>query len=224
MNPQFYVNQNNTMSAAAAAASMTASSNHMLAHRLNNAHHHNHRNSVGSSSSAESSSTSILDENSPVGAGFHHPTLPRYTNANTASQYPYMDSTTAATATSSSSQAQEGANTPLINAATILNRMNRHESSQSASGSLPLKKRRPVPVEHKDSSYWEKRRKNNESAKKSRDSKREKENHMAMRISYLERENFELKTRCACLMQENEKLTNMLIAAQNSSTQVPSTN
>lgn len=170
------------------------SSTQSAANRLPNTHH---RNSTGSTS--ESSSTSLIDENSPT--GFHQQSIPRYpTAANPSYPYPLE------AANSTPSQIPQAA-------AAILNRINR------PSESIPLKKRRPVPVEHKDMSYWEKRRKNNESAKKSRDSKREKENQMAVRITYLERENFELKTRCACLMQENQKLTNMLIAANNNAPQ-----
>lgn len=221
MNSHFYgSNQSNSMNTAA-----SMSSNNQM-NRLAPHHHSSHRNSVGSNSSsspsAESSSTSIVDENSPVGGStaFHHPNIPRY-SSNPVPQYPYnMDA-----AATSSHVNQTSSTTPLINAAAILNRMSRPNTdaaNQSIGGSLPIKKRRPVPVEHKDPNYWEKRRKNNESAKKSRDSKREKENHMAMKISYLERENFELTTKCACLMQENEKLRSMLIAAQTGGS-VPST-
>lgn len=202
MNAQFYQSTNPTMSQIPSTNRQQHQSQTVVAQPA--------RNSVGSSSSssAESSSTSIVDENSPPLTRYPnlHPTQPQQAH------YPSYN-LDANNSSSSSSSSQTGS--PLLNAAAILNRINGHNNVNTGDGSLPLKKRRPVPVEHKDSSYWEKRRKNNESAKRSRDSKREKETQMSVRISYLERENFELKTRCACLIQENEKLTSMLIAAQN---------
>lgn len=45
----------------------------------------------------------------------------------------------------------------------------------------------------KDSSYLEKRRKNNEAAKRSRDARRAKEDELAIRVAYLEQENTLLK-------------------------------
>lgn len=45
----------------------------------------------------------------------------------------------------------------------------------------------------KDNAYYERRRKNNAAAKKSRDRRRIKEDEIAIRAAFLERENFELK-------------------------------
>ena len=45
----------------------------------------------------------------------------------------------------------------------------------------------------KDEAYWERRRKNNEAAKRSRDSRRQKETEIAMRAQFLEQENIQLK-------------------------------
>ena len=59
--------------------------------------------------------------------------------------------------------------------------------------SLPFKKRaRPVPPEQKDSSYYDKRARNNESAKRSRDARRQKEQQIQDRLTYLEHENSRL--------------------------------
>lgn len=94
-------------------------------------------------------------------------------------------------------------------------------STTSGDDSLPLKKRRPVPVEHKDNQYWEKRRKNNESAKRSRDVRRSKEEHISIRVIYLEQENLQLRTECALLRNETEKLRSMLYASNsNNSNQI----
>ncbi|KAG0726830.1 Hepatic leukemia factor [Chionoecetes opilio] len=46
-----------------------------------------------------------------------------------------------------------------------------------------------VPMELKDDKYWARRRKNNMAAKRSRDARRLKENQIAMRANFLEREN-----------------------------------
>lgn len=46
-----------------------------------------------------------------------------------------------------------------------------------------------MPNELKDDKYWTRRRKNNMAAKRSRDARRMKENQIALRASYLEREN-----------------------------------
>lgn len=72
------------------------------------------------------------------------------------------------------------------------------------------KKRRAVAVQNKDNTYWEKRRKNNESAKRSRDMRRCKEEHISVRVIYLEQENLQLRTECALLRSEVEKLRAMV--------------
>lgn len=59
-----------------------------------------------------------------------------------------------------------------------------------------------TPSNGKDSAYWERRRKNNEAAKRSRDSRRHKENEIAVRASYLEQENIQLKMELVQLRTE----------------------
>lgn len=54
----------------------------------------------------------------------------------------------------------------------------------------------------KDAAYWERRRKNNEAAKRSRDARRQKENEIAVRASYLEQENIQLKMELVQLRTE----------------------
>ena len=79
------------------------------------------------------------------------------------------------------------------------------------SGRIPPKKRPlTVPDEQKDTGYWEKRKKNNESAKRSRDARRMKEEQIAMRVVYLEQENLQLRTEVSLLKTEIEKLRCML--------------
>ena len=55
----------------------------------------------------------------------------------------------------------------------------------------------------KDSAYWERRRKNNEAAKRSRDARRAKEQEIALRAQFLEQENIQLKLEVAHLRAEN---------------------
>jgi len=65
-----------------------------------------------------------------------------------------------------------------------------------------------------DQAYWEKRRKNNESAKRSRDARRMKEEQIAMRVVYLEQENLQLRTEAQLLKSEIDKLRSMLYNMQ----------
>lgn len=57
-------------------------------------------------------------------------------------------------------------------------------------------------ITEKDESYYERRRKNNAAAKKSRDRRRFKEDEIAIRAAFLERENLELKFENAALRKQ----------------------
>lgn len=63
----------------------------------------------------------------------------------------------------------------------------------------------PQEQDGKDPTYWEKRRKNNEAAKRSRDARRAKEDEIAIRAAFLEQENFKLKCEIAALRNELSK-------------------
>lgn len=54
-------------------------------------------------------------------------------------------------------------------------------------------KKQFVPDDMKDEKYWARRRKNNLAAKRSRDARRVKENQIAIRAAYLEKENQKLR-------------------------------
>ncbi len=58
----------------------------------------------------------------------------------------------------------------------------------------------------KDAAYWERRRKNNEAAKRSRDARRAKEDEIAIKAAFLEAEYNRLKYENAILRAENTKL------------------
>uniref|UniRef100_A0A8C2X290 HLF transcription factor, PAR bZIP family member n=1 Tax=Cyclopterus lumpus TaxID=8103 RepID=A0A8C2X290_CYCLU len=59
-----------------------------------------------------------------------------------------------------------------------------------------------IPEDLKDDKYWSRRRKNNVAAKRSRDARRLKENQIAIRASFLEKENSALRHEVAELRKE----------------------
>lgn len=68
------------------------------------------------------------------------------------------------------------------------------------------RKKQYVQQESKDGKYWEKRLKNNFAARRSREARRLKENQIALRAAFLEKENLALKTRVEEVTRQNEKL------------------
>ncbi|XP_017772084.1 PREDICTED: protein giant-like [Nicrophorus vespilloides] len=77
-----------------------------------------------------------------------------------------------------------------------------------------IKMRRNNPnatgTQNEDPTYWEKRRKNNEAAKRSRDARRAKEDEIAIRCAYLEQENLKLRYQLATMENENKQLRVMI--------------
>ncbi|XP_052794455.1 thyrotroph embryonic factor-like isoform X2 [Mya arenaria] len=75
-----------------------------------------------------------------------------------------------------------------------------------------IKKSRKVFVTDsaKDDKYWQRRKKNNVAAKRSRDARRVKENQIAMRASFLERENDDLHEKYEEILRQNEELIKRL--------------
>jgi len=71
-----------------------------------------------------------------------------------------------------------------------------------------VKKRKKivVPEEMKDEKYWEKREKNKEATRRSREAKRLKENQIVMRAAYLEQENKMLKQELESSNTRNKKM------------------
>lgn len=63
-----------------------------------------------------------------------------------------------------------------------------------------------VPSEAKDDKYWEKREKNNVAARRSREARRLKENQIALRTAFLEKENALLKQQVDEVRAENLEL------------------
>ncbi|XP_068585379.1 hepatic leukemia factor-like isoform X2 [Cebidichthys violaceus] len=67
-----------------------------------------------------------------------------------------------------------------------------------------------IPEDLKDDKYWARRRKNNVAAKRSRDARRLKENQIAIRASFLEKENSALRHEVAELRKELGRTKNVL--------------
>ncbi|XP_050537601.1 hepatic leukemia factor-like isoform X6 [Daktulosphaira vitifoliae] len=67
-----------------------------------------------------------------------------------------------------------------------------------------------VPDGLKDEKYWARRRKNNMAAKRSRDARRMKENQIALRAGFLEKENMGLRQEMERLKKENLALRDRL--------------
>ncbi|XP_029953585.1 TEF transcription factor, PAR bZIP family member a isoform X2 [Salarias fasciatus] len=66
-----------------------------------------------------------------------------------------------------------------------------------------------VPEEQKDEKYWQRRKKNNMAAKRSRDARRLKENQITVRAAFLERENAALRSEVAELRKECGRYKNV---------------
>lgn len=88
----------------------------------------------------------------------------------------------------------------------LLNRRDSSDSSEAAGAGIA------VGQEIKDQAYWERRRKNNLAAKRSRDARRAKEDEIAIRAAFLEQENIQLKWEVARLKSETGRLRTMLLS------------
>jgi len=71
---------------------------------------------------------------------------------------------------------------------------------------IKKRKKSSVPEDLKDEKYWEKRNKNKEATRRSREAKRLKENQIVLRAAYLERENKVLKQELNTTNFEKSKL------------------
>jgi len=68
-----------------------------------------------------------------------------------------------------------------------------------------------VRDEDKDEKYWDKRRKNNQAAKRSREARRSRENQISMRASFLEKDNAMLKEELLTVKEELQSLREKLL-------------
>ena len=67
-----------------------------------------------------------------------------------------------------------------------------------------------VPDDMKDEKYWARRKKNNTAAKRSRDARRVKENQIALRAAYLEKQVNNLQEKLKSALDENHNLRKQL--------------
>lgn len=102
-------------------------------------------------------------------------------------------------------------NANLNTSGSITNLLNNRRNNRDTINNVNIKKRgRSLPDELKDDAYWERRRKNNEAAKRSRDARRAKEDEIAIRAAFLEQENLKLRVEVAALKSETAKLRCLL--------------
>ncbi|XP_076174030.1 uncharacterized protein LOC143149984 [Ptiloglossa arizonensis] len=78
----------------------------------------------------------------------------------------------------------------------------------------PRSEKKPIPDNQKDEKYYERRKRNNQAAKKSRDARKIREDHIALRATMLEHENAILRAQIITLREEAQSLRHMLIKQQ----------
>ncbi|XP_069159981.1 uncharacterized protein [Procambarus clarkii] len=75
----------------------------------------------------------------------------------------------------------------------------------------PRGEKKPIPDTLKDDKYYERRKRNNLAAKKSRDARKQREDQVAIRASILEKENAILRAQVATLRDEAASLRDLLL-------------
>ena len=65
----------------------------------------------------------------------------------------------------------------------------------------PRGEKKPIPDEQKDERYFERRKRNNLAAKKSRDQRKMREDAISLRPSFLEKENALMRTQVSALRE-----------------------
>jgi len=75
----------------------------------------------------------------------------------------------------------------------------------------PRSEKKAIPDEQKDGKYFERRKRNNNAAKKSRDARKAREDEIAIRASFLEKENAILRAQVATLREEANSLRQLLL-------------
>ncbi|KAG7200599.1 hypothetical protein KM043_001157 [Ampulex compressa] len=83
----------------------------------------------------------------------------------------------------------------------------------------PRSEKKPIPDDQKDEKYYERRKRNNQAAKKSRDARKIREDHIALRATMLEHENAILRAQIVTLREEAQSLRHMLIKQQSPTVQ-----
>ncbi|XP_046444167.1 transcription factor VBP-like [Daphnia pulex] len=81
----------------------------------------------------------------------------------------------------------------------------------SATTRRPRSEKKPIPDDLKDGKYFERRRRNNLAAKRSRDMRKNREDQVTVRANFLEKENSVLRAQVATLRDEAFALKQMLL-------------
>jgi len=84
----------------------------------------------------------------------------------------------------------------------------------SATMRRPRSEKKPIPEDLKDMKYYERRRRNNLAAKRSRDMRKNREDQVTIRANYLEKENSVLRAQVSTLRDEAFALKQMLLHKQ----------
>ncbi|XP_044757836.1 hepatic leukemia factor-like [Coccinella septempunctata] len=71
--------------------------------------------------------------------------------------------------------------------------------------------KKPIPEDLKDEKYYERRKRNNQAAKKSRDARKMREDQVALRATILEHENAILRAQVLTLREETSALRRLLL-------------
>ena len=96
----------------------------------------------------------------------------------------------------------------LIQTSTSTQKQNTNFTNMKSESSIPHMK----PI--KDAAYWERRRRNNLAAKRSRDAKKTKETENAIRVTIRQQENEELKVQIKEVKNEIEKLKGLILSQE----------
>ncbi|KAK6058885.1 basic region leucine zipper [Cooperia oncophora] len=80
------------------------------------------------------------------------------------------------------------------------------ESPSSTTSNPTKKKPNPVPPELKDEAYFERRKRNNESARRSREARRQKEDVNFRKLELVQQDNIRLKAELQRVLMELERL------------------
>lgn len=75
----------------------------------------------------------------------------------------------------------------------------------------PRSEKKPIPSDQKDNKYFERRKRNNQAAKKSRDARKAREDEIATRASFLEKENAILRAQTQTLREEATSLQQLIL-------------
>ena len=71
--------------------------------------------------------------------------------------------------------------------------------------------KKAIPEDLKDNKYFERRKRNNTAAKKSRDARKSREDDVAVRAAFLEKQNAILRAQVGTLRDEANSLRHMLL-------------